>query len=109
MAFTKLNNVMLYPLISSTMAQCVMKLTYSCSISVSLQTTCLTVLSPLQKAYLSKKFPGLRYLIQNIFADILQKPIGNSNRFCSLFFFLCVQVSKSSNIHVNNSTYIDRL
>ncbi|KAG5332211.1 SPSB3 protein, partial [Acromyrmex heyeri] len=78
-AFTKLNNIILYPLISSTMAQCVMKLTYSCSISVSLQTTCLTVLSPWQKAYLSKKFPGLRYLIQNIFADILQKSIDCDN------------------------------
>jgi len=74
-AFTKLNNVMLYPLVSSTMAQCTMKLTYSCSTLVSLQTTCLTVMSPLQKAYLSKTFPGLRYLTQNIFADILQKSI----------------------------------
>lgn len=83
-AFTNLNNVMLYPLISSTMAQCVMKLTYSCSIPVTLQTTCLAVLSPSQKAHLSKKFPGLRYLTQNIFADILQKSIGNFNRF-SLF------------------------
>lgn len=58
------------------MAQCRMKLTYSCSIPVSLQTTCLAVLSPLQKAYLSKTFPGLRYLTQNIFADVLKKPIG---------------------------------
>lgn len=67
------------------MAQCVMELTCSCSTPVSLQTTCLTVLSPSQKIYLSKKFPGLRYLTQNIFADILQKSIGNSNRFYSLF------------------------
>lgn len=86
MAFTKLNNVTLYPLVSSTMAQCVMKLTYSCSTPVSLQTTCLTVLSPSQKVHLSKKFPGLRHLTQNIFADILQKSIGNSNKFCFYFF-----------------------
>lgn len=84
MAFTKLNNVVLYPLVSSTMAQCGMKLTCSYSTPVSLQTTCLAVLSPSQKAHLSKTFPGLRYLTQNIFADILQKSIGNSNRFYSL-------------------------
>ncbi|XP_072754051.1 SPRY domain-containing SOCS box protein 3 [Anoplolepis gracilipes] len=72
-AFTRLNNMTLYPLISSTMAQCIMKLTYSCSTPVSLQTACLTVLSPLQKTYLSKTFPGLRHLTENIFADILQK------------------------------------
>lgn len=77
---------MLYPVVSSTMAQCVMKLTCSCSISVSLQTTCLTVLSPSQKAYLTKQIPGLRYLTQNVFADILQKSIGNSNRFCFIIF-----------------------
>ncbi|XP_011695832.1 PREDICTED: SPRY domain-containing SOCS box protein 3-like [Wasmannia auropunctata] len=78
-AFTKLNNVTLYPLISSTMAQCVMKLTYSCSIPVSLETTCLSVLSPLQKAHLAKTVPSLRYLTQNIFADILQKSIDCDN------------------------------
>ncbi|KYN01078.1 SPRY domain-containing SOCS box protein 3 [Cyphomyrmex costatus] len=78
-AFTKLNNVILYPLISSTMAQCVMKLTYSCSMPVSLQTICLAVLSPSQKLYLYKKFPGLRYLTNNIFADILQKSIDCDN------------------------------
>lgn len=79
MAFTKLSNITLYPLVSSTMAQCVMKLTCSCSTPVSLQTTCLRVLSSSQKAHLSKKCPGLRYLTQNIFADILQKSIGNFN------------------------------
>ncbi|XP_028045863.1 SPRY domain-containing SOCS box protein 3 isoform X2 [Monomorium pharaonis] len=79
MAFTKLNNFTLYPLVSSTMAQCVMKLTYSCSTPASLQTTCLAVLSPSQKAHLSKNFPGLRYLTQNIFADILQKSIDIVN------------------------------
>ncbi|GAB1868059.1 SPRY domain-containing SOCS box protein 3 [Camponotus japonicus] len=78
-AFTRLNNVMLYPLISSTMAQCTMKLTYSCSTPVSLQTACLAVLSPLQKAYLSKAFPSLRYLSENVFADILRKPIEHDN------------------------------
>lgn len=69
------------------MAKCEMKLTYSCSIPVSLQTACLAVLSPFQKAYLSKAFPGLRYISENIFADILQRSIGNSsNRSCILFF-----------------------
>ncbi|XP_011870583.1 PREDICTED: SPRY domain-containing SOCS box protein 3-like isoform X1 [Vollenhovia emeryi] len=74
-AFTRLNNVVLYPLVSSTMAQCEMKLSYSCSTPVSLQTACLAVLSPSQKAHLATKFPGLRYITQNVFADILQKTI----------------------------------
>ncbi|KAL0104245.1 hypothetical protein PUN28_017162 [Cardiocondyla obscurior] len=78
-AFTKLNNVTLYPLVSSTMAQSIMQLTYSCSIPVTLQTTCLKVLSPSQKAHLSKTFPGLRYLTQNIFADILQGSVDCEN------------------------------
>ncbi|XP_011642195.1 SPRY domain-containing SOCS box protein 3-like isoform X2 [Pogonomyrmex barbatus] len=78
-AFTMLNNVTLYPLVSSTMAQCTMKLTYTCSIPVSLQTTCLPILSPSQKTYLSKTIPGLRYLIQNIFVDILKKPTDNED------------------------------
>ncbi|XP_011870585.1 PREDICTED: SPRY domain-containing SOCS box protein 3-like isoform X3 [Vollenhovia emeryi] len=63
------------PLVSSTMAQCEMKLSYSCSTPVSLQTACLAVLSPSQKAHLATKFPGLRYITQNVFADILQKTI----------------------------------
>lgn len=78
-AFTRLNNVMLYPLISSTMAQCEIKLTYNCSIPVTLQTTCLAILSPLQRAYLSEAFPGLHYLYQNIFTYILQKQNDNDN------------------------------
>jgi len=81
---------MLYPLISSTMAQCTMKLTYSCSTPVSLQTACLAVLSPLQKAYLSKAFPSLRYLSENVFADILRKPIGNSSNKSWFLFFINV-------------------
>nr|XP_012222498.1 PREDICTED: SPRY domain-containing SOCS box protein 3-like isoform X2 [Linepithema humile] len=78
-AFTRLNNVMLYPLVSSTMAQCIMKLTCSYSIPVSLQTACLAVLSPLQKAYLSKTFPALRYFSESIFAEILKKSIDYDN------------------------------
>lgn len=74
-AFTKLNNIMLYPLISCTMAQCTMKLTCSCSIPVTLQTACLALLTPLQRTYLSKTFPGLRYFSESIFAEILQKSI----------------------------------
>lgn len=66
------------------MAQCIMTLTYSCSTPVSLQTACLAVLSPSQKAYLSKAFPSLRYLAEDIFAHILRKSIGNSSWF--LFF-----------------------
>ncbi|XP_029170786.1 SPRY domain-containing SOCS box protein 3-like [Nylanderia fulva] len=72
-AYTQLNNVALYPLISSTMAQCKMRLIRSCSIPASLQTACLSILSPSQKAYLSKMFPGLRYLSESIFAGVLQK------------------------------------
>lgn len=87
-AFTKLNNVMLYPLISCTMAQCIMKLTCSYSILVNLQTACLAILSPLQRAYLSKTFPGLHYFSKSIFAEILKKSIGNFNKSSSLFFIL---------------------
>lgn len=67
------------------MAQCIMKLTCSYSIPVSLQSACLAVLSPLQRAYLSKTFPGLRYFSESIFAEILQKSIGNFNRSYSFF------------------------
>lgn len=70
-AFTKLNNVTLYPLISSTIADCKMKLSYSISIPVSLQSACLRVLTPLQKKILWKKFPTLRHFCQ--FADMLQR------------------------------------
>lgn len=84
---------MLYPLISSTMAQCVMKLKCSCSISVSLQTTCLAVITPLQRLYLSKVFPGLRYLCKDVFAEILQKNNGNYLGFvfsaCIIHVYLC--------------------
>ncbi|EZA53858.1 hypothetical protein DMN91_011245 [Ooceraea biroi] len=77
-AFTRLNNVTLYPMMSCTMAQCVMILRVSCSIPVSLQTGCLAVLTSKQKKYLRKMFPGLRYLSQNVFADILRKPIDDN-------------------------------
>ncbi|CAL1675803.1 unnamed protein product [Lasius platythorax] len=78
-AYSRLNNVALYPLISCTVAHCSMKLTYSCSMPVSLQTACLAILSPSQKAYLSKAFPGLRYLSRSIFADILHKFIDHDS------------------------------
>ncbi|XP_043793291.1 SPRY domain-containing SOCS box protein 3-like isoform X2 [Apis laboriosa] len=53
-------------------AQSKMRLTYSCSVPVSLQVTCLSVLKSSHRAYLSTMFPGLRYLTQSIFADILK-------------------------------------
>ncbi|XP_016906695.2 SPRY domain-containing SOCS box protein 3-like isoform X1 [Apis cerana] len=71
-AFTGLRDFMLYPMVCSTAAQSKMRLTCSCSVPVSLQVTCLSVLKSSHRAYLSTMFPGLRYLTQSIFADILK-------------------------------------
>lgn len=89
------------------MAQCTMKLTYSCSTPVSLQTACLAVLSPLQKAYLSKAFPSLRYLSENVFADILRKPIGNSSNKSWFLFFINVNNIKFCITEHDNEEDID--
>ncbi|KAG7203332.1 hypothetical protein KM043_010420 [Ampulex compressa] len=72
---------MLYPMVSSTAAQIIMRITYSCSIPASLQTDCLAILRPLQKAYLSTAFPGLRYLSQSVFAEILHKDIDEQDEY----------------------------
>ncbi|KAK1118426.1 hypothetical protein K0M31_015125 [Melipona bicolor] len=71
-AFTGLRDLVLYPMVCSTAAQSKIRLTYSCSVPVSLQVTCLSVLKSSHRAYLSTMFPGLRYLTQSIFADILK-------------------------------------
>ena len=72
-AFTGLRNIKLYPMVCSTAAHSKMRLTYSCSVPASLQTECLAVLKPSQKAYLTAVYPGLRYLSESIFASILQR------------------------------------
>ncbi|KAJ8681202.1 hypothetical protein QAD02_016989 [Eretmocerus hayati] len=72
-AFTGLRGMELYPMVCSTAAKSRMKVTYSCSMPASLQMECLSILRPVQKAYLNTAFPGLKYLSQSIFAEILQK------------------------------------
>lgn len=76
MAFTGLRGLELYPMLSSTAAKSLMRVTYSCSVPASLQMDCLSVLRPLHRAYLTSMFPGLNYLSQSVFADILKKPHG---------------------------------
>ncbi|KOC64761.1 SPRY domain-containing SOCS box protein 3 [Habropoda laboriosa] len=71
-AFTGLRDIILYPMVSSTAAQSMMKLTCSCSVPVSLQVKCLSILKSSHRAYISTMFPGLRHLTQSIFADILK-------------------------------------
>lgn len=78
-AFTGLQGYMLYPMVSSTAARSRMRLTCSCSVPVSLQIECLSVLNSSQRTYLSTMFPGLRYLTQSIFANILKAPLSNDD------------------------------
>lgn len=78
-AFTGLQDIKLYPMVSSTAALSKMRLTYSCSIPVSLQTECLALLNPTQKSYINTAFPGLRYLSESIFADVLKKNLDEIN------------------------------
>ncbi|XP_054010919.1 SPRY domain-containing SOCS box protein 3-like [Hylaeus anthracinus] len=79
-AFTGLQDVMLYPMVSSTAAQSMMRLTHACSIPVSLQTECLAVLKSPQREYLATMFPGLRYLSGNIIADILKSKLKDEDK-----------------------------
>ncbi|XP_020291026.1 SPRY domain-containing SOCS box protein 3-like isoform X2 [Pseudomyrmex gracilis] len=81
--FRNLNNDTFYPVIEhlNNIIRCYIrapretptniKLTYSVSMPVSLQSACLKVLTPSQKQILRKKFPGLRHLCQ--YATLLQK------------------------------------
>ncbi|KAK2583536.1 hypothetical protein KPH14_009491 [Odynerus spinipes] len=78
-AFTGLRNTVLYPMVSSTAAKSKIRITYCCSMPVSLQMDCLSMLRPSQRAYLSAAFPGLRYLSESIFADILQKQFDDES------------------------------
>lgn len=71
-AFTGLRDFALYPMVCSTAAHSMMRLTYSCSVPASLSVSCLSVLKSSHRAYLSTMIPGLRYLTQSIFADILK-------------------------------------
>ncbi|OAD56958.1 SPRY domain-containing SOCS box protein 3 [Eufriesea mexicana] len=77
-AFAGLRDLMLYPMVCSTAAQSRVKLTYSYSVPASLQITCLSVLKSSHRTYLSTMFPGLRYLTESIFAEIL-KTHSNDN------------------------------
>ncbi|XP_046836848.1 SPRY domain-containing SOCS box protein 3-like isoform X1 [Vespa crabro] len=72
-AFTGLKDVVLYPMVSSTAAHTRIKLIYSCSMPISLQAACLSVLPSIQRQYISSTYPALRYLTESAFADILQK------------------------------------
>lgn len=72
-AFTGLREAVLYPMVCSTAAKTKMRITYSCSVPASLQMECLPMLTPFHKAYLSTAFPGIRYILESIFADILQR------------------------------------
>ncbi|XP_076233958.1 SPRY domain-containing SOCS box protein 3 [Calliopsis andreniformis] len=72
-AFTGLQDTVLYPMVCSTAARSKLRLNHSSSIPVSLQIECLAVLKPSQKEYLSAMFPTLRYLSESIFANILKK------------------------------------
>lgn len=71
-AFTGLKDFALYPMVCSTAAHSMMRLTHSCSVPASLSVSCLSVLKSSHRAYLSTMIPGLRYLTQSIFADILK-------------------------------------
>lgn len=59
-------------MVCSTAAQSRVKLTHSYSVPASLQVTCLSVLKSSHRTYLSTMFPGLRYLTESIFAEILK-------------------------------------
>ncbi|XP_071868703.1 SPRY domain-containing SOCS box protein 3 [Bombus fervidus] len=76
-AFTGLKDFALYPMVCSTAAYSMMRLTHSCSVPASLSVSCLSVLKSSHRTYLSTMIPGLRYLTQSIFADILKT---HSNR-----------------------------
>ncbi|KAL2735908.1 SPRY domain-containing SOCS box protein 3-like isoform X1, partial [Vespula squamosa] len=72
-AFTGLKNTVLYPMVRVSNGHCKIRILYCCSIPVSLQTECLSVLPLIQRNFLSNNYPILRYLTQSTFADILRK------------------------------------
>ncbi|XP_074116271.1 SPRY domain-containing SOCS box protein 3 isoform X4 [Cotesia typhae] len=76
-AFTGLHGIELYPIISSTAANSCMRITQILSVPASLQMDCLGLLKPLHKSYLSTVFPGLRYLLDSKFAEVLRKKRDN--------------------------------
>lgn len=78
-AFTGLQNIQLYPMVCSTAAKSKMRLTYSCSLPVSLQIECLAALRPSDRTYLSTTFPSLHYLSKSIFAKILQRQSNDTD------------------------------
>ncbi|XP_074116270.1 SPRY domain-containing SOCS box protein 3 isoform X3 [Cotesia typhae] len=54
-----------------------MRITQILSVPASLQMDCLGLLKPLHKSYLSTVFPGLRYLLDSKFAEVLRKKRDN--------------------------------
>ncbi|XP_015175382.1 PREDICTED: SPRY domain-containing SOCS box protein 3-like [Polistes dominula] len=78
-AFTGLQNTILYPMVCSTSANSKVIITHCSSVPASLQMECLSILQPIQKLYLSYAFPGLRYLLNSIFVEILHKRYGDHN------------------------------
>ncbi|XP_044584002.1 SPRY domain-containing SOCS box protein 3-like isoform X3 [Cotesia glomerata] len=56
-----------------------MRITQSLSVPASLQMDCLGLLKPLHRSYLSTAFPGLRYLLNSKFAEVLRKKRDNDD------------------------------
>lgn len=75
-AFTGLRNVSLYPMICSTAADSIVRLSQSLSTSASLEIACLKALKREQLIYLTTMYPGLRHLTKSIFTDILRQSSG---------------------------------
>lgn len=82
-AFVGLHNVDLYPMVCSTVAMSKIRIVQSSSVSASLQVDCLSMLKPLHRSYLNNAFPGLRHLVDSVFADILRAKEGNYYFFFS--------------------------
>ena len=53
----------------------------------SLQMECLSALRPIQRDYMKTAFPGLKYLTDSIFADVLRKNTGKFIYYYCFFFF----------------------
>ncbi|XP_033328159.1 SPRY domain-containing SOCS box protein 3 isoform X2 [Megalopta genalis] len=103
-AFTGLRNTMLYPMMCSTAADTKVRLAYCSSVPASLQMECLSMLKPSQREYLLSMFPGLRYLLDSIFAKILETDISDDDydddydlRFLDEYDFALVGAGRKRN------------
>ncbi|XP_044017793.1 SPRY domain-containing SOCS box protein 3-like [Aphidius gifuensis] len=75
-AFTGLYNLTLYPMVCSTAAKSIIRLSQCLSTQSSLQMECLMMLRPTDFTYLKTTFPGLRYLTKSLLTDILRNRQG---------------------------------